>query len=196
MKQTFEDRLLDELKREVVLGAQRRPECTRPGRQAAVLRRTAWGLAACGAVAMGATLLPGPADTPAYAVEPKPDGSVSVKFNDISLDRDEQRNLARELRGLGVHVSIDTPPAGMRCKEPRGDYGHQDLRKGEFVLGAGDTLIITNLRYPKSQAHDTDLSFGYVRGKAGPCVPVPNEPPTGLRAPEKPGPAPVSADAE
>lgn len=179
MNRTFEDRLLSELKREVALGAGDRPEPAR-WRSRAFVRRSALGLAACGVAAATATLIPSPADTPAYAVEQNPDGTITLKLEEWSLERSAQRDLARKLRPLGVAVTIDNPPPGMQCQYDRGTRPpvNETSPRNKFLLHKGDTLIMENFRPAKGESSSKARmpqagSLSYVKGKSKPCKPVP-----------------------
>ncbi|MDT0302231.1 hypothetical protein [Streptomonospora wellingtoniae] len=127
----FEDRLLAELKKEVALNAAEREAAAGPAprRRLVTAPRVGFALAGGAAVAAGFIVLPGMAAPPAYAVEEKPDGSVQVSIKDLTLDRDEQRDLAADLRAAGVAVEIRNPEPGTRCAS--------DLRVGSMTVLPG-----------------------------------------------------------
>ncbi|GAA1762151.1 hypothetical protein [Streptomonospora arabica] len=126
----FEDRLLAELKKEVALNAAERAAERRPAaRRLVTLPRVGMALAGGAAVAAGFVVVPGMTATPAYAIEEKPDGSVQVSIRDLTLDRDEQRDLAADLRAAGVAVEIRNPEPGTRCAS--------DLRVGSMTVLPG-----------------------------------------------------------
>ena len=111
----FEDRLLHEL-REVVaarpapgVAARRRPRRTR-------LALAGAGVAA--ATAVVAIVATGSDVTPtAYAVDSRPDGSVTVEIRSLH----DAAGLQRSLRAAGVPAVVDYAPAGddrVRCPAP------------------------------------------------------------------------------
>lgn len=120
MNATFEDRLLEELKREIAARGPQ-PAPVRPRRVITAPRLAlAAGLATAATVA--AVLLPGSPATPkAYAVDRNGDGSVTVTLYDLTPDPEEQDALVARVRELGVRVSIDSPPDGTACTQPRGE---------------------------------------------------------------------------
>ncbi|CAM5726343.1 hypothetical protein AB0N50_13105 [Streptomyces pharetrae] len=193
---TFEDRLLAELHREIDRRASGTSDPTAtpapvPGRRPTALTAPRLGIVAlvCAAVAGAWVLMPGsPAESPAYAVEPHPDGSVTVTVNDISLGGGLQDGLAERLKEQGIHVAVDEVPNGHECTRPRGKTirGHFDRSGGEgpiwtIDLRRGDSLAFEKIgqRQPDGSIQRV-VSFYGVRGRIAPCDPVP--------APE-PGPA-------
>ncbi|WP_149824614.1 hypothetical protein [Streptomyces tailanensis] len=176
MNTTFEERLLAELKREVVLRAAEAPA----PRRVVTSRRVGLALAACGAAAAVVVALPGSGTTPAYAVEKNADGTVTLTLNDLNISRAEQRNLVRALEKAGVHTQVTELPGTTRCAEPRGEQTGPHIitfngpeKEGQVrahpwsqTLHRGDTVTIDN---PAG-----NLSwYGFYRGKAGPCEPMP-----------------------
>ncbi|WP_405726998.1 hypothetical protein OG607_23865 [Streptomyces sp. NBC_01537] len=97
---TFEDRLLDELLREVALASGDRPQ---PVRRRVTLRRTALALAACAAAAVTVVLLPGGGATAAYAVEKNADGTVTVTGEEFG----DPQQLQDDLRAAGLDATVD-----------------------------------------------------------------------------------------
>ncbi|MFI0816151.1 hypothetical protein ACH4TX_35590 [Streptomyces sp. NPDC021098] len=179
MNATFEERLLDELKREVALRAAEAGPAPSVARRLVTPRRVGFALAACGAAAAVAVALPGSSATPAYAVEKNPDGTVTLTLDDINISGPEQRNLVRDLRESGVHTQLNQIPKGMRCKANRGEElnGHiitvnadpptsgepQKPLPWRQALHRGDTVAIDNT--------GTEASvFSFFRGKASPCA--------------------------
>ncbi|MFE2064957.1 hypothetical protein ACFXDH_21615 [Streptomyces sp. NPDC059467] len=183
MNATFEDRLLDELKREVVLRAAEAGPMTAAPRRVAVVtpRRVGLALAACGAAAAAAVALPGSGTTTAYAVESHPDGTVTLTLDDITLSLPEQRDLVRKLGDAGVHTQVNEVPSGMRCPIPRnlepggqviavdpGPGAPEDTQKPlpwHRTLHRGDTVRIDNAPH--------GVAYTFVRGKLSPCKPEP-----------------------
>ncbi|MFK0097003.1 hypothetical protein [Streptomyces sp. NPDC091040] len=120
MNATFEDRLLEELKREIEARGPQPAPARRPRRPVTAPRLAlVAGLATAATVA--AVLLPGSPTTPeAYAVDRNGDGTVTVTLYDLTPDPEEQEALVKRVRELGVLVSIDTLPLGSSCVWPRG----------------------------------------------------------------------------
>ncbi|GLW97614.1 hypothetical protein [Microtetraspora sp. NBRC 16547] len=108
MNDTFEDRLLAELKTEMAI---------RPARAAAPRRMTGrrifaaagvLGLAAAAAVAVPMVV---GTDTPAYALTKNADGSINLKIHEF---RDPDQ-VERDLAGMGVTADITYLPLGKWC---------------------------------------------------------------------------------
>lgn len=122
--QTFEDRLLEELQREVRLqgaGEGSRPVVVPVRRRVVTPVRAGAVLVACAAATVTAIVVPGDeGGSSAYAVERLSGGAVRVTLNDLTLDVDEQEALADKLRAAGVRVSVDDAPKGKACRMPRG----------------------------------------------------------------------------
>ncbi|MFD0417743.1 hypothetical protein [Streptomyces sp. NPDC127108] len=123
--QTFEDRLLEELQREVRLqaaGAGSRPSVAPVRRRILTPMRAGAVLVACAAATVTAIVVPGgEGGGAAYAVERLSDGAVRVTVNDLTLDIEQQEALAAKLRAAGVRVSVDEVPKGKACRMPRGE---------------------------------------------------------------------------
>jgi len=107
MKETYEDRLLTELKQVVT----DKPVATRAPASwleaAADRRRVAAALVAAGAVAVIETTA-----TPAFAIDKHADGSVTVTINNLS----EADRLQAELTAAGVPTVAKYVPYGKICK--------------------------------------------------------------------------------
>ncbi|GGX94550.1 hypothetical protein [Streptomyces fructofermentans] len=193
---TFEDRLLDELTREILLRPDRPPQPA-PRRRAAP-RRALVALAACTAVAGVVVALPSATGgSEAYAIEHNPDGSVTLRLGELAPpSAQQQKEVAERLRAAGVHVSIDNPRSGYVCAQPRGRSVLVDVVKtpsgdpddpGEtwrftMTLHPGDTLAWENPQ-PVKGGVSAASSIYASRGKMKPCreVPVKAPPVTGLR---------------
>ncbi|MFD5696957.1 hypothetical protein [Streptomyces lasiicapitis] len=123
--QTFEDRLLEELQREVRLqdaGAGSRPAAVPVRRRFVTPVRAGAVLVACAAATVTAIVVPGgEGGSSAYAVERLSGGAVRVTLSDLTLDIGEQEALAGKLRAAGVRVSVDEVPKGKACRMPRGE---------------------------------------------------------------------------
>ncbi|OKJ78320.1 hypothetical protein [Streptomyces sp. CB02460] len=199
MNATFEDRLLEELKREIEARAPR-PTPARPRRLVTAPRLAlVAGLATAATVA--AVLLPGSPTTPkAYAVDRNGDGSVTVTLYDLTPDPEEQDALVARVRELGVLVSIDSPPDGTTCTQPRGkviqspagvaDPGMKiDIAKPAEAPPGVPTPPVTKRKAPDSDTgwratlhpgdtlvieHDHEIAwFSAIKGTATPCNPRP-----------------------
>ncbi|MET9848726.1 hypothetical protein [Streptomyces ossamyceticus] len=184
---TFEDRLLGELRREIALRAADRTEEAPVRRGRVTPRRALVALAAC-AVAAGVVVgMPtSTGGSQAYAVERNDDGTVTVSVQEMLLSGDDRRELAERLRVEGIYVSIDRPRSGFVCAQPRGDEysprGEYDGTSGDFferpyVLRHGDTLVFEDPEPVKDSVSPAGSMYA-VRGKAKPCREVPWE---GLR---------------
>ncbi|WP_454331798.1 hypothetical protein [Streptomyces glaucescens] len=165
-----------------------------PGRRRRAVTAPRLGLVALACVAAGAAwvLAPGsPADTPAYALESHPDGSVTLTLNDIALGGRLQDGLAERLKRQGIHVSVDDLPAGYQCTHPRGETLPGPFARGEdgaggweITLRRGDSLAFeSTAQLQPDGSRQRVVSFYGVRGEIAPCDPV--------RAPE-PRPAETS----
>lgn len=206
---SFEDRLLAELHREMDRRANETNEpaavpvpgpvsVPAPGRRRTALTAPRLGLVAlaCAAVAGAWVLMPGsPAETPAYAVEAHPDGTVTVTVNDIGLGGTLQEGLAERLTEQGIHVAVDDVPNGYACTHPRGKTirGHFDRSGGEgpiweITLRRGDSLAFEKVgqRQPDGSIQRV-VSFYGVRGRIAPCDPVPAAPEPRPAEPESSG---------
>ncbi|QFQ99776.1 hypothetical protein F9278_30565 [Streptomyces phaeolivaceus] len=177
---TFEDRLLDELQREIALRAADVPEPVI--RRTITTRRALVALAACVAAAGVVVALPSSTGgAPAFAVERNGDGSVRVSMGEIVLGGDDKRELAERLRAEGVHVSVDKPRSGFVCAQPRGEMyplRWTDGSSGDvivdytYVLRPGDTLVFEDPEPVKGSVSPAGSSYA-VKGKAKPCKEVP-----------------------
>ncbi|MFF5980438.1 hypothetical protein ACFY78_16505 [Streptomyces olindensis] len=191
---TFEDRLLDGLKSEI----ERREAATRRAGQAATgggedspaasphplfrPRRMAVVALACAAAWLAAVVVPGsPADSPAYAVAPRGDGSVRLTVKDQDMSVEAQYELARKVSSWGVHVTVDVLPAGQVCERSRVTPLAGVDRRGERVpiipmkarwdvtLRPGSVLAFENTR---GASRPRAVEFYRTRAEAEPCVPV------------------------
>ncbi|MDF5752865.1 hypothetical protein [Spongiactinospora sp. TRM90649] len=110
MTGTFKDRLLVELKAEMIEREER-------GRRPAVRRRLMWGAGVVGAAASALVAVPlvSGQGTPAYAVTERPDGSINLTITEFR-DADQ---VERDLAELGVTADITYLPLGKRCDAGR-----------------------------------------------------------------------------
>ncbi|WP_433463535.1 hypothetical protein [Spirillospora sp. CA-128828] len=136
--QTFEDRLLDELKHVVAARAQA-DQAARPERRSRPRRRR-WGLAgaavlAAAAVAIGVPVALGTDGTKANAVERDPDGSIRIYVRDFR----HPEVIERKLQNFGVKSIVTFLPEGERCKEPRAVFmRNDDPRKSNLLQWGAD----------------------------------------------------------
>lgn len=141
-RRTFEDRLLDELQREIELretelretelreiGARRagpgEAASGEAGARTSVRRRfaplrIAVVAAACAVAWLGTAVVPGSsADSTAYAVERHGDGTVTLTVKEQTIGVEAQRELATQVRPWGIEVTIDVLAPGYVCERSR-----------------------------------------------------------------------------
>ncbi|MFF5361487.1 hypothetical protein ACFY4I_19145 [Streptomyces scabiei] len=187
---TFEDRLLDELRREIALRAEDVPEPEPVIRRTLTTRRALVALAACAAAAGVVVGLPSSTGgSSAYAVERNGDGTVTVSMEDILLSGDDQKELkelSERLRAEGIGVTVDRPRKGYVCAGRRGDAyqpgwvvgpspgtGEVVMPSHAFVLRPGDSLVFELPQWPAGdRAAPASTVVGY-KGQAEPCREVP-----------------------
>ncbi|MDX3690780.1 hypothetical protein PV726_10700 [Streptomyces europaeiscabiei] len=180
---TFEDRLLDELQREIALRAEDAPEPVI--RRTITTRRALVALAACVAAAGVVVALPSSTGgSSAYAVERHEDGSVTVSMEDIVLSGDDQKELSERLRAEGISVTVDKPRNGHVCARRRGEAyqpgwvvgssrGTGDVMPSHaFTLRPGDSLVFEVPQWGAGDRAPASTVFGY-KGRAEPCREVP-----------------------
>ncbi|MFJ5306754.1 hypothetical protein [Streptomyces sp. NPDC088350] len=185
---TFEDRLLVELKREILLRESRVAEggAAEAGENASVRRlftprRIAVVVAACAAAWLAVVIVPGsPAASKAYAVEPHGDESVTLTVHDPSLGVVAQRELARKVRPWGIKVTIDLLPRGYVCERsdvtPLVGVDRHGNRvpvipvqsSWELTLRRGNVLAFENTR---GRSRPRAVELYATRSEAEPCVP-------------------------
>jgi hypothetical protein len=184
----FEDRLLNELC--AIVAANPAPvAASRPRRP---LRRPALAGGAVAAVGITAValVLTGGASA-AYAVDTKPDGSVTVTIKSLK----DAPGLERKLAAAGVNAVVDYVPAGKTCQQPRfrpASAGAQESMSvytdksgaATFTISRGqltstDTLVIESSLGDRSMK----IGLGVAEGAVSPCELVdsttPDTPPTG-----------------
>ncbi|WP_394277231.1 hypothetical protein [Luteococcus sp.] len=125
---TFESRLLDHLQGQITAqpgpaAAPRRPAVARFG----------LAVAACVTMVAGALGLTHLAAQPAWAVDPHPDGTVTITVN-----RPEgAAELQQRLEALGISADIQFPPEGQRCRPGRiTDANTASVAESEVIRGA------------------------------------------------------------
>ncbi|MET9566264.1 hypothetical protein [Streptomyces tauricus] len=180
---TFEDRLLNELQRELALRAENSPAAEPARHRTITTRRALVALAACAAAAGGALALPtSTGGAQAYAVERHDDGSVTVSMEEILLSGQEKAELTERLRAEGITVSVDKPRSGYVCAQPRGDtyqprwnltsLGDPSVMpKHEYTLRPGDALVFEEPE-PAGRVSPTASVYA-VKGAVEPCAEVP-----------------------
>ncbi|MEU9454793.1 hypothetical protein [Streptomyces sp. NPDC048277] len=183
MNATFEDRLLDELKGEVVLRAAETGPVAVVPRRVVTPRRVGLALAACGAAAAVAVALPGSGTTTAYAVGTNQDGTVTFTLQDVALSGPQQQDLVRKLTDAGVHTQVNKVPSGKRCHDsgvvqpaaqilridpgPGAPADNQKPLPWHRTLHKGDTVRIDN--------YAQGVAYTFFQGKIGPCQLEPND---------------------
>ncbi|MET9868663.1 hypothetical protein ABZZ16_21250 [Streptomyces sp. NPDC006386] len=181
---TFEDRLLDGLKREI---EQRGAGTGRGGagvsrRPGFAPRRIAVVALACAAAWLATVAVPGsPAESTAYAVAPRGDGSVRLTVRDQDMSVEAQRELARKVRAWGVHVTVDVLPSGHVCERSKvtgipavDEQGNRVVliplkARWDVTLRRGNVLAFENIR---GESRPRAVEFYRTRAEAEPCVPV------------------------
>ena len=183
---TFEDRLLDELKREIELreadAGEGRPDPS--VRRRFTPRRIAVAAAACAVIGLASVLVPGsPADSTAFAVERRGDGSVSLAVKDQGVDIEDQRELAKRLRPLGIEVTIDVLAPGYVCERSKftpfpvaavDRHGNRVpvipiQASWDMTLRRGNVLAFENTR---GDSRPRAVELYKTKSEAEPCVPM------------------------
>ncbi|MEV4461520.1 hypothetical protein [Microbispora sp. NPDC049633] len=114
MNDTFEDRLLAELKAEIVA---REARTHVPAVRRIARPRILAGAAIAAAAAVAVPLVVGQ-QTPAYALTKNPDGSINLKINEF---RDPDQ-VERDLAEMGVPADITYLPLGKKCADGRAPF--------------------------------------------------------------------------
>ncbi|MFI1047454.1 hypothetical protein ACH4U3_16915 [Streptomyces griseoruber] len=132
-RESFEDRLLAELKREIEL---REEVVAAPvPRRLLTRRRASLALAACAVAAAVAIAVPGSAGgSRAYAVERHEDGSVTLTIKERRIGVEDQRALARTLSRDDIEM-VEWGARPVRCLD-------------SVVLHPGDTVVLDNKGNP------------------------------------------------
>lgn len=155
------------------------------------------GAAAAATVAVTMIVSAGGGNTPAaYAVEPQPEGMVSVEIRSL----EDARGLEEALDEVGIPASVDYLATGMACKEPRFQpvpppggrvfLVSQVSPEGKGVpkafvidrdaVGPDQTLVITASPSPGAGGDGNSIQAGgyavqaeVAQGSVAPCEPVP-----------------------
>lgn len=120
MNDTFEDRLLAQLKTEIVA---REARTRAPGVRRLARPRFLAGVGIVAAAAAVAVPLVAGQQSPAYALTKNPDGSINLKINEF---RDPDQ-VERDLAEMGVPADITYLPLGKRCADGRAPFLAGDL---------------------------------------------------------------------
>jgi hypothetical protein len=193
----FEDRLLTELRAHVERHAIVAPPArARTGRRP-VLRpapiAAAGGLLAAAAVAV-VLASGGDGSTPAYAVTPHHDGTVTVRVQSLS----DSAGLERELRAAGVRAEVRALPAGTMCAPPQSEATTREAGQATMAVqsttqhGSATTMTLSPATLPEdatllitTSGGDADggpssIAMAIVHGTGDPCrvVPAPAPAPT------------------
>ncbi|KAB8167081.1 hypothetical protein FH609_011820 [Streptomyces sp. 3MP-14] len=117
MNSTFEDRLLDELKRHHSVAVAERRMAVARRRRLITPARTGLGLVTAAAATAVFVVLPGGGGAPAYAVEQEADGGVVVHISDWPHGEEAVAEFSALLEEAGVET-LYNPPEGYLC-QPR-----------------------------------------------------------------------------
>ncbi|MEV6008195.1 hypothetical protein AB0M29_15405 [Streptomyces sp. NPDC051976] len=149
---------------------------TTSGRRRRIRKRFAWSLAAAAVAAGAALVLPNGTQTPAYAVEKNPDGTLTVSLRDLNWSGDPHHfdRLAAKIRAAGFTAVIEKIPSGESCQPHRGiplpqqKYGHGrwDYR---YVMTHADTYLVEDHLPDGHSAHFFHEAF--IKGPTKPCHP-------------------------
>ncbi|MEU9309786.1 hypothetical protein [Streptomyces sp. NPDC048256] len=195
-RRTFEDRLLDELKREIELreaGLHRAgPTAAEPGgggARSSVRRlftppRIAVVAAACAVAWFGAAAVPGSSSySTAFGVEHHGDGTVTLTVKDQSIDVAAQRELATRVSAWGIEVTIDVLAPGYVCERSEftplpvravDRHGNRvpviPIKAGwDLTLRRGNVLTFENM---EGMSRPRAVELYSTRSQAEPCVPM------------------------
>ncbi|MCW2918419.1 MAG: hypothetical protein JWN52_6487 [Actinomycetia bacterium] len=116
--QTFEDRLLAELKDVVAARMDKAPQPVRGRRGRRRLVMAGAGIVVAAGVTTAVPVLLGQGGSQANAVEQGPNGSLRIYARDYR----HPEVIEQELRGYQVKSTVTFLPEGRQCKEPRAHY--------------------------------------------------------------------------
>ncbi|MFJ9704562.1 hypothetical protein [Streptomyces sp. NPDC101234] len=151
------------------------------GRRRRVQKRFVWGLAAA-AIAAGVTVaVPNGTQTPAYAVEKNPDGTLTVSLRDLDWSGGPQqfRQLADRIRAAGFTAVIDKIPPGRHCRLDRGKLLNQQ-RSGDgkggykYVMTHADAFLVEEhlpgpIRKGPAVQYAHYFKPSFIKGPVEPC---------------------------
>ncbi|MCD7437167.1 hypothetical protein K4B79_02900 [Streptomyces lincolnensis] len=174
---TFEDRLLDELQKEI---ERREPKAS--VRPLLTARRIAVVVAACAAAWLATVTVPGsPAESTAFATEPLGNGSVRLTVKDQFISVGDQHRLADEVGAWGIEVTIAVLDPGYVCERSKvtplvglDRHGNRmpviPMQKSwDFTLRPGNVLAFENMR---GSDRPRAVELYATRAEVEPCVPV------------------------
>ena len=174
----FEHRLLAELRQ--VVAERPAPEVVpvprSHRRRPLLLAGTATAAAAATAVLLTVT---SGGVAPAFAVDRRANGDVSVTINQLS----DAHGLQSQLRAAGINAEVDYTPAGKACRQPRGriappssggpgvagvraNGGSTTFTISRHLVGPGQTLVIAT----SGGAGPASVGMQVVDGPVSPCV--------------------------
>lgn len=190
----FEERLLTRLKAEVTErgageGVPAGSATVTPAWRRRMPRLAVGAATAAASAAAVLAFSAGGNTTPAaFAVEPQPEGEVSVEIRSL----EDAKGLEEALDQAGIPASVSYLATGMTCKEPRFQpvpwpdgaraiVSGPGSRKGPFVfwisrdaVGPGETLVITASPNPEVLLGVRQVEIA--EGPVAPCEPVPAPP--------------------
>ncbi|RMI40025.1 hypothetical protein [Streptomyces triticirhizae] len=159
MNSTFEDRLLDELKRHHSVAAAERRTAVARRRRLITPARTGVGLVTAAAATAVFVVLPGGGGAPAYAVEQEADGGVVVHISDWPHGEEAVAEFSALLEEAGVET-LYNPPEGYLCQPhdepPAGEPGASGESGTSRELGADES----GMTFSESGEDDGERSFG------------------------------------
>jgi hypothetical protein len=174
---TFEDRLLDELQKEI---ERREPKAS--VRPLLTARRIAVVVAACAAAWLATVTVPGsPAESTAFATEPLGNGSVRLTVKDQFISTRAQHELADEVSAWGIEVTIDVLDPGYVCERSKvtplvglDEQGNRvpiiPIKAGwDVTLRPGNVLAFENTR---GSDRPRAIEVYKTRAEVEPCVPM------------------------
>ena len=138
------------------------------------------GVAAAAAAATGVMVFAGgDGARAAYAVEPHPDGSITVEIRELR----DAAGLESKLRAAGVPAEVDYLPMGKACREPRSRQPTRGPSNGGLATREDGSVVFTldrnSVRPGQTLLVTTqgDRSLGSIgmsiaEGPVEPCVPV------------------------
>jgi hypothetical protein len=182
---TFEDRLLAELRAVVAARPTPNAATARPARRARRTRPTLAAGAVAATIAGVFVATGGDTAAPAYAVEKRSDGSVTVEIHSLR----DAAGLQQKLAAAGIPAVVDYTPIRKMCREPRGrpaSAGHpmtlgvgvREGRSATFTIPRGnvrpgETLVITS----SVGSSASRLGVEIIDGPVAPCELVAAPPP-------------------
>jgi len=144
------------------------------------------GVAVVGVATVALVVSAGGEDTPAaFAVEPQPEGTISVEVRGL----EDSAGLEKALEEAGIPASVTYLSSGMACKEPRfhaapsaeggralvsgpiSGEGPIDFTIGRDEVGPGQTLVVT--AWPRPGVLLGGAEVRVAEGTVAACEPIP-----------------------